>query len=451
MNTKAILTILLLTPVLTTSATDFETATSAVANMRVGWNLGNTLDSNSGDINNMWIEKWTSRRTADYETAWGQPITKPQLFQMFKQAGFNAIRVPVTWYPHMQAHFTLNGTAWDPANDDIGTKIQAQWMTRVHQIVDYVINQGMYCILNIHHDTGAANTAWLVASEDHYAQQKERFEEVWRQIAEEFKDYDQHLIFEAYNEMLDPYHSWCFASFATPSNYDADVANSAYNAINSYAQSFVDVVRSTGGNNAQRNLIVSTYGACCGSGTWNTHLQDPLKNMQLPTDIVSDHLIFEVHSYPDIKDLNTAKSEVRQTISALKKHLVSKGAPVIFGEWGTSTDAAYDNYRDNMLAFAHYFVQQAKASNIATFYWMGLSDGAHRSVPEFNQTDLKDAIIKGYYGDEGYTHITTQSTSNAPEISSCYNLQGGRISFPQQGINIIRMTDGTSRKISRHQ
>ncbi len=451
MNTKAILTILLLTPVLTTSATDFETATSAVANMRVGWNLGNTLDSNSGDINNMWIEKWSSRRPSDYETAWGQPITRPQLFQMFKQAGFNAIRVPVTWYPHMQAHFTLNGTAWDPENDDIGTEIQTQWMTRVHQVVDYVINQGMYCILNIHHDTGAANTAWLVASEDDYAQQKERFEEVWRQIAEEFKDYDQHLIFEAYNEMLDPYHSWCFASFAAPSNYDADVANSAYNAINSYAQSFVDVVRSTGGNNAQRNLIVSTYGACCGSGTWNTHLQDPLKKMQLPTDIVSDHLIFEVHSYPDIKDLNTAKSEVRQTISALKKHLLPKGAPVIFGEWGTSTDAAYDNYRDNMLAFAHYFVQQAKASNIATFYWMGLSDGAHRSVPEFNQTDLKDAIIKGYYGDEGYTHITTQSISNAQEISACYNLQGGRISFPQQGINIIRMTDGTSRKISRHQ
>ena len=217
MNTKAILTILLLTPVLTTSATDFETATSAVANMRVGWNLGNTLDSNSGDINNMWIEKWTSRRPADYETAWGQPITKPQLFQMFKQAGFNAIRLPVTWYPHMQAHFTLNGTAWDPENDDIGTKIQTQWMTRVHQIVDYVINQGMYCILNIHHDTGAANTAWLVASENDYAQQKERFEEVWRQIAEEFKDYDQHLIFEAYNEMLDPHHSWCFASFAASS------------------------------------------------------------------------------------------------------------------------------------------------------------------------------------------------------------------------------------------
>lgn len=451
MNTKAILTILLLTHVLTTSATDFETATSAVTNMRVGWNLGNTLDSNSGDINNMWIEKSTSRRTSDYETAWGQPITKPQLFQMFKQAGFNAIRVPVTWYPHMQAHFTLNGTAWDPENDDIGTKIQTQWITRVHQVVDYVVSQGMYCILNIHHDTGAANTAWLVASENDYAQQKERFEEVWRQIAQEFKDYDQHLIFEAYNEMLDPYHSWCFASFAAPSNYDADIANSAYNAINSYAQSFVDVVRSTGGNNAQRNLIVSTYGACCGSGTWNTHLQDPLKNMQLPTDIVSDHLIFEVHSYPDIKDLNTAKSEVRQTISVLKKHLVSKGAPVIFGEWGTSTDAAYDNYRDNMLDFAHYFVQQAKASNIATFYWMGLSDGAHRSVPEFNQTDLKDAIIKGYYGDEGYTHITTRSTSKAPEISACYNLQGCRISFPQQGINIIRMTDGTSRKISRHQ
>ena len=451
MNSKTILTILLLLSGLTTWAEDFETATSAVANMRVGWNLGNTLESNSGDVNNMWIEQWSSRRPSDYETAWGQPVTKPKLFKMFKEAGFNAIRVPVTWYPHMQARFQLNGGAWDSANDDIGTKIQAAWMARVHQVVDYVISQGMYCILNVHHDTGDANTAWLVASENDYAQQKERFEEVWRQIAEEFKDYDQHLLFEGYNEMLDPYGSWCFASYGTASNYNASVAASAYNAINSYAQSFVDVVRSTGGNNAQRNLIVSTYGACCGSGTWNTHLQDPLKKMKLPTDSVNGHLIFEVHYYLDVKDLSGAKSEVRQMISALKKNLVAKGAPIIFGEWGTTTDGAYDNYRDNMLAFARYFVEQAKANDMGTFYWMGLSDGAHRSVPEFNQTDLKDAIIKGYYGDDGYSSITTTPSSYSPTIRDCYNLHGHRTPFLQRGINIIRMSDGTTRKIMRIQ
>jgi aryl-phospho-beta-D-glucosidase BglC (GH1 family) len=432
---------------LTAWATDFETAASAVANMRVGWNLGNTLDSHSGDVNNMWIEKWTSRNTADYETAWGQPVTKPELFRMFKDAGFNAVRIPVTWYPHMEARFPLNGTAWDPANDDIGTKIQVKWMSRVHEVVDYVISQGMYCILNIHHDTGAANTAWLVASETDYSQQKERFQAVWKQIAEEFKDYDEHLLFEGYNEMLDPYDSWCFASFGTSSNYNAAVAASAYNAINSYAQSFVDAVRSTGGNNAQRNLIVSTYGACCGSGTWNTHLQDPLKKMMLPSDSLSDHLIFEVHSYPDVKDLNSAKTEVRQMIRDLKNYLVAKGAPVIFGEWGTSTDGAYNNYRENMLAFARYFVEQAKANDMGTFYWMGLSDGAHRSVPEFNQTDLKDAIIKGYYGDDGYSSITSSKSNQHPSITGYYSLHGQPNPALQRGINIITMSDGTSRKV----
>ena len=80
---------------------DFETANEAVKNMCVGWNLGNTLDSNSGDINNMWIEYWSNRTPSDYETSWGQVITKPELIKMMKDAGFNAIRVPVTWYPHI--------------------------------------------------------------------------------------------------------------------------------------------------------------------------------------------------------------------------------------------------------------------------------------------------------------------------------------------------------------
>jgi len=279
-----------------------------------------------------------------------------------------------------------------------------------------------------------------------YAREKERFEAVWRQIAEEFKDYGERLLFEGYNEMLDTYDSWCFASYATPSKYNATVATSAYNAINSYAQSFVDAVRSTGGNNAQRNLIVSTYGACSGSGTWNTHLQDPLKKMKLPADAVSGHLIFEVHSYIDVKNLSNAKREVDQMVRDIKTSLASKGAPVIFGEWGTTTDNAYDNYRSNLLAFARYFVEAAKAGNIGTFYWMGLSNGESRTVPEFNQADLKDAIIKGYYGDEGYSGIALPTTSGAPVVGSCYDLQGHRLASPCQGINIIRMSDGTVAK-----
>ena len=418
-------------------AQQFETATEAVQHMRLGWNLGNTLDSNSGDVTNMWIEKWSSRRPQDYETAWGQPVTKPELMKMFKEAGFNAIRVPVTWYPHMEAKFQLNGTTWDKDKDDLGTKIQAAWMKRVHEVVDYVIGQGMYCILNIHHDTGASSTAWLIADEAVYDQEHERFEAIWRQIAEEFKDYDDHLLFEGYNEMLDSKRSWCFASYGASGGYNATIAKSAYNAINSYAQTFVNTVRATGGNNAQRNLIVSTYGACSGSGTWNQHLQDPLKQMKLPEDNVSDHLIFEVHTYLEIKNLGNAKNEVNQMIRDLKTNLVSKGAPVIFGEWGTSTDNGYDNYRSNMLNFARYFVEQANANGIATFYWMGLSDGNSRSVPEFNQPDLVEALVKGYYGEQGLENIQ-HSTFNVHH-DAIYDLQGRRLhSVPDKGIYIYK-------------
>ena len=457
MKKKTMIFALLAVCSMAVQADDFETATSAVANMRVGWNLGNTLESNSGDVNNMWIEAWTNRKPTDYETAWGQPVTKPELMKMFKEAGFNAIRVPVTWYPHMEATFNSvrwdNSkqalTPWDMANDDIGTNIQEEWMKRVHEVVDYVISQDMYCILNVHHDTGASSTAWLVADESVYAAQKVRFEEIWRQIAEEFKDYGEHLLFEAYNEMLDSYDSWCFASFAAPSNYNASVANSAYNAINSYAQSFVNAVRATGGNNVQRNLIVNTYGACSGSGTWNAHLQDPLTKMQLPTDNVSGHLIFEIHSYLDVKNLNSAKNEVNQMIRDAKNNLASKGAPIIFGEWGTSTDNGYNSYRSNMLAFARYFVEQTKANNMGTFYWMGLSDGAHRSVPEFNEADLKDAIIKGYYGEGGYSGISSEEMSESTTATAYYDLQGHRLDAPRRGINIVKMSNGSVRKIIR--
>lgn len=405
----------------------FETATDAVANMRLGWNLGNTLDTNSGDTLNMWIERWTQRRPVDYETAWGQPQATAKLMKMMREAGFNAIRVPVTWYPHMEAQFRFSGnsTTWSPSADDIGTKVQQAWMKRVHQVVDYVIGQGMYCILNVHHDTGAANTAWLIADEQNYAQQKARFEALWTQIAEEFRDYDEHLLFEGYNEMLDVKRSWCFASFAADGNYNAAIATSAYNTINAYAQSFVDAVRATGGNNARRNLIVTTYGACEGRGTWNTHLQDPLKKMKLPDDPAGKgHIIFEVHSYPEMDNLAYAKSELQTTLRNLQNNLVSKGAPVIFGEWGELSGKAYDENRANLLGFARYFVEQCKAKGFGTFYWMGLTDGTHRSVPEFNQPELVEAMVKGYYGEQGYQSSIAAATGGQPQTVTVYDMQG---------------------------
>lgn len=357
----------------------FETAAEAVKNMKVGWNLGNTFDSHNGS-------RVTNPRES--ETMWGQPVTKAELMQMMHDAGFGAIRVPVTWYPHM----------------DTNNKVDEAWMKRVHEVVDYVLNTGMYCILNVHHDTGAdsnSTKSWLKADETVYNQQKECFEFLWKQIAEEFKDYDEHLLFESYNEMLDTYNSWCFASFAAPNSYNATVATSAYNAINAYAQSFVNTVRATGGNNAKRNLVVNTYAACCGSGTWNSHLQDPLKQMKLPDDITEGHLIFQVHTYPNVDNLTSAKNEVSQTFRDLNTYLVSKGAPVIIGEWGTSSGNDYYDRRSNVLSFAKNFIEQSKTYGYGTFFWMGISDGPARSLPAFSQPDLAETILKAYYG-EGY-------------------------------------------------
>lgn len=422
----------------------FETAAEAVANMRVGWNLGNTLDSHSGDTAHMWIEWNNPPLPKHYETAWGQPTTTRELIHMMKEAGFGAIRVPVTWYPHMgiqcesvQANGKLERywfrSKWT------GTTVDAQWMARVKEVVDYVIDEGLYCILNVHHDTGTSNTHWLIADESNYAKEQARFESLWTQIANEFKDYDEHLLFEGYNEMTDSYDSWCFASFGTANGYNSQVATSAYNAINNYVQSFVNAVRATGGRNEQRNLIVCTYAACSGEGSWSSHLLDPLKQMKLPTDIQPNHLCFEVHAYPSIKsNLSSAKSSVKTMMSNLATYL-GKSAPVIIGEWGTANDGPsgddYKDYKANKLNFAQYFVEQAKAKGHATFYWMGISDGSSRSVPKFSQEDLKDAIMVGYYGEGGYV-ADIKELPNDAQSDIFYDLSGNKVENPTHGLFI---------------
>lgn len=416
-------------PNLQPGVVEFETATEAVKNMGVGWNLGNTLDANSQKVYDITQSNYWGQQDVTSETCWGQFITQPALLQMFKDAGFGAIRVPVTWYNHMDS----NGN------------VDAAWMKRVHEVVDYVINAGLYCIVNVHHDTGADGDgfkSWLKADATSYTNNKARYENLWKQIAEEFKDYDQRLLFEGYNEMLDSYNSWCFATFNSPNKYDAAGALKAYQAINNYAQSFVDVVRATGGNNAVRNLIVNTYGACNGSGTWNEHLKEPLTKMKKPAG-ETNHLIFEVHAYPEIKNLATAKTEVDNIIKGLNDNLVAKGAPVIFGEWGTSNvdggagKTDYEVRRDDMLEFVDYFVKKTKENSMGTFYWMGLSDGMSRMLPAFNQPDLALKMLKAYHGADYNPTLPTKADFGDAAMSCTvnYDSQWGEFNLFQGSIS----------------
>lgn len=358
MNKKLLICISILFVSCAALAQSFESATDAVKNMGIGWNLGNTLDAH--DASKTW------KTTAEHETCWGQPVTKSELMTMMKEAGFGAIRVPVTWYQEM----------------DADGKVNDAWMKRVKEVVDYVIDNGMYCIINVHHDTGDG-TQWLHASTTTYNNVYKKYEYLWQQIAEKFKDYDQKLLFESYNEMLDDNNSW-----------NDPKSDDGYKAINSYAKLFVKTVRNTGGNNKNRNLVVNTYSA--------SSTPTAMKALDLPEE--TGHIIFQVHSYPNWQSKSNAKSEIDILIKNIKSNLLDR-APVIIGEYATfttwpSTIDYYETDREVALYAMDYLVKEAKKAGVGTFYWMGLSDGSARNLPAFNQADLAETLAKAYHGSD---------------------------------------------------
>lgn len=332
----------------------WETATTAVVNMKVGWNLGNTLDS-YGE----WIELWTSNKPSDYETAWGNPITTRAMIARFREVGFNAIRVPVTWDQHI----------------DADNNVEEAWMQRVEEVVGYVLDEGMYCILNVHHDTGTEG--WLQADLSNYGSISMRYRKLWDQIANRFNKYDKHLIFESYNEMLDKQGRW------TETNADG------YKAQNALLQDFVEVVRGTGGNNRYRNLSINTYSAAHSPLTLNSFI--------VPDDVVEDRLIAQVHVYspydfalnensPVKLFTSQGEQEISDIMERLDQRFITKGIPVIIGEFG-----AMD--KDNMperVKHAAYLVNEAAKYGIVCFHWMGLLD---RNTLEWAEPELVEVII----------------------------------------------------------
>ena len=358
-----------------TTARDFswwESASDAVANMGTGWNLGNTLDSNSYDRTSStpgWIAQYSDGTPAAWETAWGQPVTSPELLKMFADAGFGAIRVPVTWAEHM---------------DNAGN-VDKAWMDRVEQVVNYVLDAGMYCIINVHHDTG--EKGWLVADGNYYSQTYAKFQKLWKQIAERFNKYGEKLLFESFNEMLDADNHWNTAGAG------------AYETIYKYNTDFVNTVRASGGNNSNRNLIVNTYAASAEASVF--------KAFELPEDSAKDHLIAEFHSYApyefafEMEDKSRQKtvfdayceSVVTQIMTNAYDNLVKRGIPVIVGEYGGTASTTTET---ELAKQAACYVSNGRKYGIACFYWMSLSDGEDRSVPKWTRPLLKQAILNAF-------------------------------------------------------
>ncbi len=318
----------------TAAEADFEDAYEAVENITVGWNLGNTLDP-TGD----WIDD--SNGTAPYETAWGNPVTTKEMLTVVKDAGFNAVRVPVSWAQHI---------------DDEGN-IDKEWLDRVNEVVDYVISQDMYCILNTHHE----REYWFKASSSSYNTYEKSFAALWEQIARRFRNYGEKLIFEAYNEIRDEAGNW------TETN-DAD----AYDAANKFNQLFVDTVRLTGGSNGVRNLMVQTYSAGCSGTTFNRFV--------LPSDTARNHIIIQVHNYdPQTftdKTITWAtptkewgsdadKMQFDELMESLKTFSREMKAPIVIGEFGSMDQ----NNTAARARHAGYFVKSAYERGIKCFFW----------------------------------------------------------------------------------
>lgn len=345
-----------------------ETAKEACAQMGLGWCLGNTLDAYKTSISN------NQSNTSVYETCWGQPVTTQAMMTFLKKSGINSVRIPVTWLQHIDSEGNIDGA----------------WMNRVQEVVDYVINAGMYCILNVHHDTGSGDGHWIKADVANYTSNKAKFEKLWQQIATRFIGYDQHLLFEGYNEMLDANNNW-----NKPANSDS------YTGLNDYAQSFVNVVRATGGNNATRNLIINTYAAA--------NNQEVIDHLTLPTDNVSGHLAVEIHTYDPYDWINTygawnstCSETIKSMLTRLNTKYVSQGIPVIIGEYGTYgnnasvTSTSSDAWKQAAADQAADIVKQAKAYGIPTFYWMSIFDGNDRTNLKWSLPSTVDAMVNAY-------------------------------------------------------
>lgn len=346
------------------AAPAFETAAAAAGNITVGWNLGNALDS-CGE----WIGLYTEGKPENYETAWGNPVTTKELITAVKNAGFNAVRVPVTWGEHIDG----NGN------------IDEEWLDRVQQVVDYVISQDLYCVLNVHHDAGA--DGWLEASADCFKNSSKKFAGLWENIAVRFREYDDRLIFEGFNEMLDSKNSWGNAQ-----------ESDAYKAVNDFNQLFVDTVRATGGNNAERNLMVQVYSGSCS--------EKALEGFVLPKDSAENHLIIQTHNYdPQGFTANDAtwttmtdewgsdaeKAYFDELFQRLSRFSKEQGAPLIIGEFG----ACYKGNESSRKLYAEYFVKAARERGIKCFWWdtgdMALFD---RSAAKVKYPAIVEALTK---------------------------------------------------------
>lgn len=312
-----------------------------VKNLKIGWNLGNTLEASQKTV-----------KTVNSETSWGNPVTTQEMIDMVQKAGFNTVRVPVTWHNHLEEG-TFN--------------ILEKWMDRVKEVVDYAYNKKMYVIINIHHDI---EKEYYFPSYECLENTKNYSNTIWQQICETFKDYDEHLIFESVNEprQKGTANEWWL-------DLNSDMAKESIDCIMQTNQEFVNTVRASGGNNATRWLMTPSYAA--------NYQYTACDLFNLPDD-PENRTMVSIHAYEPydfaLSDKMNAKTFDKDIsggtliimFDQIYEKFTSKGIPVVMGEFGCRNK---DNLESRII-HAGYYVALARGSGISCLWWdNGAFDG----------------------------------------------------------------------------
>ena len=371
------------------------TTAQIVEDMGIGINLGNTMES-CGD----WITQWSDGTVSDYEKAWGSPIVTKEMIQGMADEGFGVLRIPVAWSNRMA--------------DDGKYTIDKEWMARVTEIVDWTIETGMYAIVNIHWDNG-----WVNKFPENKDESMKRFQVMWEQISDNFKEYGDKLMFESQNEELGWDTLW------NPWGGTEGKAES-YALVNEINQKFVDVVRNSGGNNPQRHLLISGY------NTGIDRVCDPL--FKMPND-PANRMAISVHYYTPAgfaileEDADWGKAmstwgtdsdmkELNGWMDMMKTNYADKGIPVIIGEYGCPTK---NKDPESVRKFLSSVCRAAYERGLCPVLWS--TPGGHYDRVTFKLADQQlkaeyDKITGGKRPAPVETSSTTETTATTTETTT---------------------------------
>ncbi|WP_051656931.1 glycoside hydrolase family 5 protein [Butyrivibrio sp. AE3004] len=296
-----------------------------VSQMTIGWNLGNTLDAHDDGIK-------ISDPPSKQETCWGNPETTQEIIDAVLDMGFNTIRIPITWKAHI----------------DENNKIDEAWMARVQEVVDYAYGRGAYVIINVHHED------WNYPYYDNQDKASEKLSAIWTQVADRFKDYDTHLIFELQNE---PRKVGTDLEWNGGDKEGRDVVN----AVN---MAGYEAIRAADGNNKDRLIMFPGYAASSQSNC--------LLAIQLPED--DDCVAVSVHAYTpyefalNIKGRSTYDNDhgdLDRLLSDIKRFFFFKNVPVIIGEYG----ALNKDNESERVEWVQYYLKKAREMEIPCVWW----------------------------------------------------------------------------------